>query len=761
MTNLFFVGQGQNLTNIDAGYVPSQPNNGSIGDRVFADNNGNGQQDNGEPGIGGVTVKLQDANGNTLQQTTTNGNGNYSFTNLASGTYKVMFNTPGGFTQSPANVGNDATDSDNQANQMTDPFFLANGENNPTIDAGFVPRQPNNGSIGDRVFADNNGNGQQDNGEPGIGGVTVKLQDANGNTLQQTTTNGNGNYSFTNLASGTYKVMFNTPGGFTQSPANVGNDATDSDNQANQMTDPFFLANGENNPTIDAGFVLQTGGNKAKVGDFVFRDNNANGIQDPGEPGIQGVFVALYRGDGSFVSFQLSDQNGMYMFGDLDPGSYKLKIVGQPSDLVPSPQDQGGDDSKDSDIDFLGFTATFNLSAGENNPNFDAGFAPSGGPPAICTINANVSNVRCDGSTYSFDVTVNGSNVGDWGWDLPEAGIFTQPFGSTRRVSGVSGTKTFVIVDHDVAGCETTITVNPPAGCNTGGGTGGTGTCSDINISTGNGQININGLTAAIEITKIFDKNWSLIYECAGNCPGSVSQSVSNGEYNVQVQFYTASWGFICEKQERVNVGDGGNTGGGNTGGGNTGGGNSSGGDCDNVNVQSGNGQISVSGWSSPVAIVKIFNSNWGIEKDCSGANCSSPIIANGLGTGTYHIDVQLYTANWQALCTFTQDVNMGNISFDAPNSRVVSSDTRLVKDFEVYPNPASDELFVNMSGYVGQQAIIEVRNQISQIVEQIKLDKVPADAVRIPLNRIQGGLYYISVRVEGGELMTKKVIIE
>ena len=87
------------------------------------------------------------------------------------------------------------------------------------------------------MFADNNNNGQQDNGEPGIGGVTVKLQDTNGNTLQQMTTDGNGNYSFTGLATGNYKVMFNTPAGFTQSPANVGNDATDSDNQSNQMTE--------------------------------------------------------------------------------------------------------------------------------------------------------------------------------------------------------------------------------------------------------------------------------------------------------------------------------------------------------------------------------------------------------------------------------------------------------------------------------------------------------------------------------------------
>ncbi len=755
MTNPFFLGENQNRPDIDAGYVPSQQNNNaSVGDKVFADNNNNGQQDGGEPGIGGVTVKLQDSNGNTLQQTTTDGGGNYSFTSLSSGTYKVMFNTPAGFTQSPANVGNDATDSDNQSNQMTDPFFLNTGENNPTIDAGFVPNQPNNGSIGDKVFADNNNNGQQNGGEPGIGGVTVKLQDSNGNTIQTTTTNGNGNYQFNNVPQGSYQVMVNVPAGFTPGPMNVGNDATDNDIGPNGMTNVFFLAQGQNDSTVDAGLVPGSPGGKASVGDMAFRDNNGNGLMDQGEPGVEGVYVQLNDANGNFIAFTTTNQNGKYLFSDLDPGTYQLKLVGQPDNLIPSPKDQGSDDASDSDINLLGFTDFFPLSAGENNLTLDAGFSPRDIVPQNCSINASVSNISCDGSTYSFDVTVNGSNVGDWGWDLPEAGLYTQAYGSTRRVSGVSGTKTFAIVDHDVAGCETTITVNPPAGCGSTGG-GGTGTCADISFSGSNGQVTISGLTAAIEITKIFDTNWNLIFECSGNCPNTVTQSASDGEYNVQVQFYTAQWGFICEKQDRVTVGSGG----GNNGGGNTGGGNSNGGDCDNINVQSGNGQISVSGWSAPVAIVKIFNPDYSLAKECTGANCSGPITATGLSAGTYHVDVQLYTANWQSTCSFTQDVVMGSGSLVAPNltTQLLTTTT----DFEIYPNPATDELFVNMRRFAGQKGIVQIHNQIGQVVEQIQLDRIPNDVVRVALDQLEDGLYYISARIDNGELMTKKVIIE
>ncbi len=58
-------------------------------------------------------------------------------------------------------------------------------------------------SIGDRVWYDDDANGADD-GEPGIGGVTVILTDANGAEVARTTTDSNGSYRFTGLIPGTY-----------------------------------------------------------------------------------------------------------------------------------------------------------------------------------------------------------------------------------------------------------------------------------------------------------------------------------------------------------------------------------------------------------------------------------------------------------------------------------------------------------------------------------------------------------------------------
>lgn len=67
------------------------------------------------------------------------------------------------------------------------------------------------------MWSDVNKNGGQDAGEPGVRGVTVSLIDATtglpvtdlfDNPVGPQTTDANGNYLFTLLKQGTYKVVF-------------------------------------------------------------------------------------------------------------------------------------------------------------------------------------------------------------------------------------------------------------------------------------------------------------------------------------------------------------------------------------------------------------------------------------------------------------------------------------------------------------------------------------------------------------------------
>lgn len=61
-------------------------------------------------------------------------------------------------------------------------------------------------SIGDTVFSDRNGNGTQEEGEPGIANTTLILRNSSGEEVSRTTTNSNGIYSFSGLSLGNYTV---------------------------------------------------------------------------------------------------------------------------------------------------------------------------------------------------------------------------------------------------------------------------------------------------------------------------------------------------------------------------------------------------------------------------------------------------------------------------------------------------------------------------------------------------------------------------
>jgi hypothetical protein len=117
------------------------------------------------------------------------------------------------------------------------------------------------GAIGDFVWSDQNGNGIQDAGEPGINGVTVNLKD-NGGTTIATTTTGNGPggspgyYQFSGLCAGTYYVEAVTPGEYTPTVSNAGGDPTkDSNGSPAAVTLP---TDSSSDQTIDFGFLIQS-----------------------------------------------------------------------------------------------------------------------------------------------------------------------------------------------------------------------------------------------------------------------------------------------------------------------------------------------------------------------------------------------------------------------------------------------------------------------------------------------------------------------
>lgn len=112
--------------------------------------------------------------------------------------------------------------------------------------------------IGNYVWEDIDHDGLQDPNEPVIPNVTVHLKDENGNIIDTTVTDANGEYYFLSLPAGTYSIQFVIPEGMDYTAADTGDDALDSDivPGMNGMTGNYVLDPGELDFTVDGGLYV-------------------------------------------------------------------------------------------------------------------------------------------------------------------------------------------------------------------------------------------------------------------------------------------------------------------------------------------------------------------------------------------------------------------------------------------------------------------------------------------------------------------------
>ncbi len=369
-----------------------------VGDYIWFDANANGVQDAGESGINDIEVKLYKNDG-TLVATTKSANdadgkaGYYAFDNLHSGDYYIQITPPSGFHISPKDVGSDdEKDSDIDAQGKTAQFHLGIKSEDLKYDAGIY--KPS--SIGSTIWYDTNHNGIRESGEDCRNiDLNVSLLDSADHPIQTQTTH-NCHYLFTNLLPGTYKVKVDLPQGFEISPKDQGSDSTDSDFSTTHTTDAILINNGIDKLDVDLGFYT-----KSAIGDRIWLDSNANGIQDQGEKGVADVTIELLKADGTATGLSTkSDANGNYRFENLLAGDYKVKFT-LPSGYKLSPKDSG-DDTKDSDVDQTLMTPSIHIDLGTEDMSWDLGLYQEASIGDRIWIDSNSNGIQdsgedCDG----------------------------------------------------------------------------------------------------------------------------------------------------------------------------------------------------------------------------------------------------------------------------------------------------------------------------------------------------------------------------
>src|ERR1041384_2734876 len=257
----------------------------TISGTAFNDLAGDAVKNLSDPGLQNWRIRLFVAS-LEIDSTLTASDGSYRFTNVVPGSYTVSQEVQNGWSQTLPAAGGSYS------------FTLLAGQNNTGTNFGNFRLI----SVAGSTIEDLNGNGTRDGGEPGLSGWRIRLFRGSLHT-DSTLTSGTGAYSFSNLGPGTYTVSEQSQAGWTQTLPASGAPYT------------FAAQSGQNLTAKDFGNFRN-----GSISGMKFRDLNADGARQGGEPGLLNWRIHLFRGS-LHLDSTLTDAGGNYSFSNVGPGA--------------------------------------------------------------------------------------------------------------------------------------------------------------------------------------------------------------------------------------------------------------------------------------------------------------------------------------------------------------------------------------------------------------------------------------------------------
>ena len=321
--------------------------------KVYYDANDSSSYTNGEEGFKDITVELLGPDGAVIATTTTDTDGNYSFTRLPAGKYTVKVE-PSDLLKKL-----EQTEDPDGTKDHTSGVVQVNHDSPSVQNVNFG--YATNYTIKGTIYRDADRSESLEDGEKLYQGVTVDLLDNAGNVVATTTTDAHGAYAFTNLEEGTYKVRVRKEGPIADLVQTEDPDAT-KDNTSGDIT---LELNDPIKENVNFGYISDN-----SISGTVYRDDNRSGALNSGESGYPEQTVQLLDKDGTVIATTKTDANGMYSFDKLPDGTYSVKVV---KDGALADNEQTGD--PDSTLD----NASEPITLDEANPtkkDVDFGYVP-------------------------------------------------------------------------------------------------------------------------------------------------------------------------------------------------------------------------------------------------------------------------------------------------------------------------------------------------------------------------------------------------
>lgn len=260
-------------------------------------------------------------------------------------------------------------------------------------------------SVAGRMWLDANANGAQDIGEGGIDNVLVTLKDQFGTPIASMLTDSNGRFLFNGVTPGNgYYVEATAPPDPNGYPAGLMQSFPIG--SSNDRTTAFDLSAGESYTQANLGYRATN--TTAIFGDFTWVDTDADTIRDPGEIGITGVMMTLYRdangngtlepGTDTLVTTATSTPDGSYLITGITPS-----LAGTDVYFVTAATPAGYTATTPTTVRFT------NVQQGGSYLSADFGFLPSGASFSITDrvwYDANGNGAFGAGETGIAGVTV-------------------------------------------------------------------------------------------------------------------------------------------------------------------------------------------------------------------------------------------------------------------------------------------------------------------------------------------------------------------
>lgn len=252
------------------------------------------------------------------------------------------------------------------------------------------------------------------------------------------------------------------------------------------------------------------------------------------------------------------------------------------------------------------------------------------------------------------------------------------------------------------------------------------------------------GLNAPHVIIKVFNSSWQTVYSCQDDCGSSiVIPNAGSGVYHINVQLYNSSWQKTCQAVEDINP---------------------------STNPLEG----------SPSADLLFFNAmkdkhaaalNWVVnnsfktdffimEHSVDGQRFEvieqvgvSSASEAALNYKTRHLNPATGTNYYRTIQIYRD----GSIRESATRVLYFEED---MTQISLFPNPASDALYLNAVEHAGNPGTIFIYNQLGVLLHQKDFDALPSEAIYIDVSELRSGMYQVVLALEGRQLIAKKVVL-